>query len=66
MGRSEEGSLPEPLMVFHRLGNQYFVSEIRGASGDAEVTLPASKQEQELQAAVRRSESGKEVAIALN
>jgi hypothetical protein len=53
-------------MVFHRLGNQYFLSEIWGAAGNAEVTLPASKQEQELLAAARQSQSGKEVAIALN
>ncbi|HEY4741685.1 MAG TPA: hypothetical protein VIH76_13910 [Candidatus Acidoferrales bacterium] len=53
-------------MVFHRLGNQYFLSEIWGAAGNAEVTLPASKQEQELQAAARQSQSGKQVAIALN
>jgi hypothetical protein len=53
-------------MVFHRLGNQYFLSEIWGAAGNAEVTLPASKQEQELQTAARQSQSGKEVAIALN
>jgi hypothetical protein len=53
-------------MVFHRLGNQYFLSEIWGAAGNAEVTLPASKQEQELQTAARQSQSGKEVAIVLN
>jgi hypothetical protein len=53
-------------MVFHRLGNQYFLSEIWGAAGNAEVTLQASKEEQELQTAARQSQSGKEVAIALN
>jgi hypothetical protein len=53
-------------LVFHHLGNQYFLTEIWGAAGSAGMTLPASKLERELQVASGPSHSGKQVVIALN
>jgi len=53
-------------LVFHHLGNQYFLAEVWGDAGDQGMTIPASKLERELQIA-RGSGNGEEnVVIALH
>ncbi len=57
-------------LVFHRVGNQYFLAEIwRGADNDGMI-VPTSKQEKELekelQAANGHSGGYEEVVVALN
>ena len=53
-------------MVFHLLGNQYFLAQIFGAAGSTGMTLPASKLERDLQLSRGRSNAGEEVVIASN
>ena len=53
-------------LVFHHLGNQYFLAEIWRGAGNAAMAIPASKLEKELQMASGPSTTGREVAIALH
>ena len=57
-------------LVFHHLGNKYFLAEVWGGSGTSGMMVPCSKQEQELkkelQLASGQSNVGEEVLIALN
>jgi hypothetical protein len=58
-----------PKLVFHRLGDQYFLAEVwKGAGGG--MVIPRSKLEKslekELQLASRRANVGEEVMVALN
>jgi len=53
-------------LVFHHLGNQYFLTQIFGAAGSTGMSLPASKLERELQVASGPSNASPEVMIALN
>jgi hypothetical protein len=55
-----------PRLVFHYVGNQYFLAEIWRGAGNAAMTIPASKLEKELQMASGPSTTGREVAIALH
>ncbi len=64
--RPEYPSNTKSQIVFHRLGSKYFLAEIWGAAGNSELTVPASRQEKELESAIATSNSTKEVAIALN
>jgi hypothetical protein len=51
-GAQPEGpSRTSAKLVFHHLGNQYFLAEVWGDAGDQGMTLPASKLERELQIA---------------
>ncbi len=52
-------------LVFHRVGNQYFLTQIWGAAGSQSMVLPASKPEKELLLAKGRSNAGEQVEIAL-
>jgi hypothetical protein len=51
-------------LVFHHLGNQYFLAEIWGDAGSAGMTIPASKLEKELRIASSPSNTSKEVVMA--
>jgi hypothetical protein len=53
-------------LVFHHLGNQYFLIQIWGVAGSTGMTLPSSQLEKELQVASGPSSAGEEVVIALN
>jgi hypothetical protein len=49
--QSEGPSRTSAKLVFHHLGNQYFLAEVWGDAGDQRMSLPASKLETELQIA---------------
>jgi hypothetical protein len=57
-------------LVFHRLGNQYFLAEICRGAGTSGMTIAPSKQEKslekELKLATGQLNVGEEVMIALN
>jgi hypothetical protein len=53
-------------LVFHHLGNQYFLTQIIGPAGSTGMSLPASKLERELELASGPSNADEEVIIALN
>ena len=55
-----------PRLVFHRVGNQYFLAEICRGPGNAAMTIPASKLEKELEMASSPAKTGGEIAIALH
>lgn len=61
-GEPREGNVT-PQLVFHRYGNDYYLSEIRIGDGHA-LDLLQSRQEQEA-AHAQRSASGQTVSIAL-
>ena len=50
-------------LVFHHLGNQYFLAEIWGAAGSTGMTLPDTKQERELVVASAPASSNVEIAL---
>ncbi len=54
-----------PRLVFHRVGDQYFLAEVWGAAGSDGMTIPASKLEKELMAS-GPSNAPEEIVIALN
>lgn len=54
-----------PKLVFHHLGGQYFLTEVRGLGGNMGLTLPTSKLEKELQIASGPSYRSEEVIVAL-
>jgi hypothetical protein len=53
-------------LVFHHLGNRYFLAEVWGDAGEQGMTLPASKLERELQIAQGPANEGENVVIALH
>ena len=53
-------------LVFHHLGNQYFLAEVSGDAGGQRMTIPASKLERELQIAQGSSNVQENVEIALH
>jgi hypothetical protein len=53
-----------PKLVFHRFGDQYFLTEVRGVSDAMGMTLPKSKLEKELQLAQGSSNASEETVIA--
>jgi hypothetical protein len=55
-----------PRLVFHHVGNQYFLAEICRGAGNGAMTIPASKLEKELQMASSPAKTGGEIAIALH
>jgi hypothetical protein len=60
----------QPKLVFHHVGNQYFLAEIWKGSGSEGMIVPTSKQEKELEKELRaangRSGGYEEVIVALN
>jgi hypothetical protein len=63
--RTEVPRAGSPKLVFHNLGNQYFLAEVWGADGKAGLIVPASKLEKELRMASGPSNSVGQVVIAL-
>ena len=55
-----------PRLVFHHVGNQYFLAEICRGAGNGALTIPASKLEKELEMASSPAKTGGEIAIALH
>jgi hypothetical protein len=53
-------------LVFHHLGNQYFLAEVWGDAGEQGMTIPASKLERELQIARGPANDEEDVVIALH
>jgi hypothetical protein len=53
-------------LVFHHLGNQYFLAEVWGDKGEQGMTIPASKLERELQIARGPANDDENVVIALH
>jgi len=47
-----------PKMVFHKLGNKYFLSQVSCGYGSAPMELPTSKQERELARELRVARTG--------
>jgi hypothetical protein len=64
--RTEYARATTPKLVFHHLGNRYFLTEIWGAGGSTGMILPASKLERELRVASGPSNASGEVVLALN
>lgn len=54
-----------PKLIFHQVGNQYFLSQIWGAEGTAGLTLQTSTLEKELQMATAASNAVGQVVVAL-
>ena len=63
--RSELPSDRTPRLVFHYVGNQYFLSQVWGWEGSAGMTVPASSLEKELRIASNGTGRVGEVVIAL-
>jgi hypothetical protein len=63
--RSELPSDRAPRLVFHYVGNQYFLSQVWGREGSAGMTIPASSLEKELRIAGNGTGRVGEVVIAL-
>ena len=59
-----------PKLVFHRVGNQYFLAEVWRGTGSEGMIVPPSKQEKELEKELRAANSSsgsyEEVLVALN
>ena len=64
MARPEYPSKKTNVLIFHRYGNQYFLSEIRGSGGTDAMILPATKEQKELQIANASTNNGNNVEIA--
>jgi hypothetical protein len=55
------------MLVFHRYGNQYFLSQIWDGRSNAGIELPESKREKELNLAAKLTNDGPEtVLVAMN
>jgi len=63
--RSELPSDRTPRLVFHYVGNQYFLSQVWGREGSAGMTVPASSLEKEMRIASNGIGRVGEVVIAL-
>ena len=67
--RREDARNTGPKLVFHHLGNQYFLTEIWRGSDSAGMVIGPSKMEKELEKELRlasgRAKVGEEVLIAL-
>ena len=70
VARSETPRNTHAKLVFHKVGNQYFLAEIWRGSDTAGMIVPTSKQEKELekelQVASNHSGGYEEVVVALN
>ena len=56
-----------PMLVFHRFGNQYFLSEIWDGRSSLGIRLPESKREKELSEEARLTNDGPQtVIVAMN
>src|SRR5664279_6317845 len=53
-------------LVFHKVGNQYFLAEIWKGSDAEEMVIPTSRQKKELQASNTHSGGYEEIVVALN
>jgi hypothetical protein len=63
--RSELPGDRAPRLVFHYVGNQYFLSQVWGSEGSSGMTVPASSLEKELRIATNRTGRVGEIVIAL-
>ncbi len=63
LARSEYPGKGGPRLVFHRIGSQYFLSQIWSTEGNVGMSVPTSKLEKEMQLAATRPRE--EVVIAL-
>jgi hypothetical protein len=65
--RIQSASDHGPMLVFHRYGNQYFLSEIWDGRSDSGIKLQESKREKEVRLASDRSHDDAEtIVIAMN
>jgi hypothetical protein len=64
LGRRESPSKKTDKLIFHRYGNQYFLTAILGEKGSQGMVLPATKQEKEFQIAHAPANSGNNIEIA--
>jgi hypothetical protein len=65
LGQYESPGGKSRKLVFQRLGNRYFLTQIWGEQGSTGLRLIAPKRETKLEIASQPSPSGKEVEIAL-
>ena len=63
--RSELPGDRSPRLVFHYVGNRYFLSQVWGSEGSKGMTVPASPLEKELRIATNRTGRVGEIVIAL-
>ena len=63
--RKDSPSKSSPKLVFHQLGSQYFLAQVWGAEGRAEMIIPTSPLEKELRIAQAPSNTVGQVVIAL-
>jgi len=66
LGRRESPSKNTNKLVFHRYGSQYFLTAILGTQGSQGMSLPAPKQQKELEAASAPAQNSNTVEIAGN
>ena len=64
LARRELPKATSPKMVFHHIGNQYFLSQIWGTGGDG-LTLGTTRLEKELQMASEATNAAGQVTVAL-
>ena len=64
MGRQESPSKKTDKLIFHRYGNEYFLTAILGSKGSQGMVFHATKQEKELQVAHAPANSGNNIEIA--
>jgi hypothetical protein len=69
IARPEDRRITESKLVFDRVGNQYFLTEVWRNTGAAAMVVPTSKHEEELKKELRlaagQSNSAEEVMVAL-
>lgn len=65
LARTESRRNVSPKLVFHHVGNHYFLAQIWSGVGGAGLVVPSSKLEKELQIAKAPSSSPEEVVLAL-
>jgi hypothetical protein len=64
MARPENPSEKTNVLIFHRYGNQYFLSELRGSRGTDAMVLPATREQKKLQIANASTNNDNNVEIA--
>ena len=65
LARKESPRKTNPKLVFHQVGNQYFLSQVWGAEGTAGLTIQTSNLEKELQMASEAAKPIGQVVVAL-
>jgi hypothetical protein len=66
LARKELPRNTSPKLIFHRVGNQYFLSQVWGAEGTGGLTVRTSALEKELQMSSAAPKTVGQVVIALN